>query len=309
MKFNEIELSNLDFKGEEKNTLYVIGNGFDLYHHVKSRYKDFADWLSKEKPVFLQAMNCIFSELDPNPNTLWSNFEEALGSYDIDEIYNCYYKRPEDSLGKNKWDIAAERVVKQVSDVCKKIRPLIKRWAENEINIEAVKENTILKNLFSPKSKYLTFNYTKVLESVYHIPPIQICHIHGVVDEDEELITGHNIIGKIGGDLTSQTDEEEKAKQNIIRVMNNLAKDPKQRIVLNEAFFLGLEDITNVVVLGHSLADIDMGYFGRLLSQISQEAHWYFAYHFIKDKNAIQRFVQPAKLQKRRIQNHIIFKF
>ena len=28
-------------QGKEKETLYIIGNGFDLYHGVKSKYKHF----------------------------------------------------------------------------------------------------------------------------------------------------------------------------------------------------------------------------------------------------------------------------
>ena len=36
-----------DFKGQEKNMLYFVGNGFDLFHDLKTRYIDFHDWLIK----------------------------------------------------------------------------------------------------------------------------------------------------------------------------------------------------------------------------------------------------------------------
>ena len=30
--------------------LYIIGNGFDLNHELKTRYTDFKEWLKNKKP-------------------------------------------------------------------------------------------------------------------------------------------------------------------------------------------------------------------------------------------------------------------
>ena len=35
-----------DLKGFEKEILYIIGNGFDLYHGIPTSYKDFYCWLN-----------------------------------------------------------------------------------------------------------------------------------------------------------------------------------------------------------------------------------------------------------------------
>ena len=43
------------------------------------------------------------------------------------------------------------------------------------------------------RSIYLTFNYTKTLESYYSIPPKRVFHIHGTTDNPGSIITGHNL--------------------------------------------------------------------------------------------------------------------
>ena len=30
---------------ENKHTLFIIGNGFDITHEIKSQYSDFAEWV------------------------------------------------------------------------------------------------------------------------------------------------------------------------------------------------------------------------------------------------------------------------
>ena len=36
-----------ELKGQEKSTLFIIGNGFDKYHGLKTSYNDFREWLIK----------------------------------------------------------------------------------------------------------------------------------------------------------------------------------------------------------------------------------------------------------------------
>jgi hypothetical protein len=35
------------------NKLYVIGNGFDLYHGIKSSYSDFMHYVKKQTLIYL----------------------------------------------------------------------------------------------------------------------------------------------------------------------------------------------------------------------------------------------------------------
>ena len=59
--------------------LYILGNGFDLAHGLKTRYSDFRDYLAKKQ------RNKISSLLDTlesvyDQDKLWSDFERALGN-------------------------------------------------------------------------------------------------------------------------------------------------------------------------------------------------------------------------------------
>ena len=33
---------------EKKHTLFIIGNGFDIAHEIKSQYSDFAEWVQQQ---------------------------------------------------------------------------------------------------------------------------------------------------------------------------------------------------------------------------------------------------------------------
>ena len=52
-------------QGKEKETLYIIGNGFDLYHGVKSKYKHFYCWLNlNDHEEFVNEMEMFFPRLE-----------------------------------------------------------------------------------------------------------------------------------------------------------------------------------------------------------------------------------------------------
>jgi len=277
-------------KDVEENTLFIIGNGFDLYHGALTKYKHFCCWLNLNGAEnFVTEMQQVFHMLDGKVDSLWSNFEEALGYYDIDKIYSYYYKSPEDSLGVNKYEIASNKVADSVRRLHNKIRPEMKKWA-NQIPLNDIEQKFEL----SSQSWYLTFNYTKLLENIYGIPTEHICHIHGCIDDSEELITGHDQ-SFIQPDYNAQSDEEERAKEKIRVILNDLSKNPKKQINENETFFLSLPEIKHIVVIGHSLADVDLRYYGEVLSVINKNVIWHFTYYSEEDKKRINSFKQKCK--------------
>ena len=279
-------------KDAEKNTLFIIGNGFDLYHGALSKYKHFCCWLNLNgSEDFVTEMQQVFHKLDGKADSLWSNFEEALGYYDIDKIYRYYYQIPDDSQDGNKYAIASNMVADDVQRLCNKIRPEMKRWASH-ISVNNIEQKFELPT----QSWYLTFNYTKILENIYDIPAGHICHIHGCIDDSEEIITGHDQ-SFIRPNYNSQSDEEERAKEKIKDILYAYYKDQKKQIDKNETFFLSLPEIKHVVVIGHSLADIDLGYFGKVLSLTNKNTIWHFSYHSEDDKKHVDKFKWQCKKQ------------
>ena len=51
-----------------REDLYIIGNGFDLAHGIKSKYSDFRDFLASNQLELYQGLQEFFDE-----DYLWSN--------------------------------------------------------------------------------------------------------------------------------------------------------------------------------------------------------------------------------------------
>lgn len=263
-----------DLKDEEKRTLFIIGNGFDLYHGAKSKYRHFYSWLNlNDHEDFVDEMDWFFPNLNSYPSRdLWSNFEIVLNNYSANNLYQQLREQP-----NNPWD--KEQLHKSLAElkhiVCN-MRPLMKEWAQH-INI-----NNLPKKLqLSKESRYLTFNYTKILEDVYDIPQDKICHIHGSIDSDEVLV-GHGLTKAPEYCNNAKTAEEEFVCGKIAEIMQQLYKQINSHIK-ETPFFNSLQDITNVIIIGHSMSSIDMPYFCGICDKINSDSHWYFSSYGYSD--------------------------
>nr|WP_311460895.1 bacteriophage abortive infection AbiH family protein [uncultured Prevotella sp.] len=281
---------------QNKETLFIIGNGFDLYHGILSSYANFRRWLlSNDYSYFVNQLDFIF---DRTLNIdLWSDFENALGSYDYDSLYHEYadeIKIDYDHMMRS----AAQKEdapISAIRDILADIQPIFAEWVDS-IVIKGIKP---VLTLFT-EAKYITFNYTKTLECVYGIPTNNILHIHGCVGNIEDIVVGHGNI--INPHLALSKDEdmtvyEENGKTQIIESMNELAKDVKGIMSKHMNFFKSLSNIQHVIVYGHSLSDIDRPYFELIKKSISPIADWRFSQHSQNDINQIRYLVTELKIQ------------
>ena len=55
----------------ESRHLYIIGNGFDLYHGAESRYQDFRTYLCRKRPHIASGFD-LFSARGPGTNAFQS---------------------------------------------------------------------------------------------------------------------------------------------------------------------------------------------------------------------------------------------
>lgn len=69
---------------DESNTLFILGNGFDMMHGVRSSYYSFRDSMKKEDPV-----RKVLEEYFDVPD-LWANLEESLAHFDLNRMCNGY---------------------------------------------------------------------------------------------------------------------------------------------------------------------------------------------------------------------------
>ena len=270
------------FEGEERNTLYFIGNGFDLFHGVKSKFIHFYSWLNLKDEVheqFANDMEELFTSSCVHGNLLWRDFEEALGKLDVDGIHNRFSGQEENIFYDEEYQKRASQCILEVTN---RIPVYLREWIK-DTNISEVQKKLAL----SKKSIYFTFNYTLLLENVYEIPREHILHIHNSLMDSKPLITGH---------LTSFREKYndndsiniERSKQNIIQEANRLRKPVDKLIDENRSFFDSLANIKYIVVFGHSLSEIDRRYFTEVVNHVHDDAHWYFV---VKDDEAEEKYM------------------
>lgn len=267
-----------DLKGHERNTLYIIGNGFDLFHDLNTRYSDFHDWLIQYgHDDFVSAMEQIFPCLKDGKPLLWTDFEKALGVFDPVKIHRDFFQGRDDGwFNKN----IQNSVVDRIKPYINKIPKLLREWVDS-IPLDNVQR---LLNL-SDKSLYLSFNYTLLLEKVYLIPPQRVLHIHESISGDKPLVTGHTVTyHKAFNDKSVNVEE---SVERITDALNNLRKPVIELIKENHCFFDSLENITHVVVFGHSLSEIDRLYFTEVWHHVHDDAIWFFVG---RDENSMKYY-------------------
>ena len=245
-----------DYKSKEDGVLYIIGNGFDLYHGLRSRYIDFHNWLLKDHKDYVDNMQYIYPKIKDNEYELWSDFELALESNrDLLELHD-HYKGQDDLLSKDKQKTYA---AEQIKKIINQTQPLLEEWAQSFEYDKIEKVLPLGKN-----SKYITFNYTKTLEEVYNIKgEDHVLHIHGVVGEGN-IITGY---GYDRNETPVGSPIERYSQETIKNELTKLRKPTTSIWLRHSDFFEKLGHITTIIVIGHSLADVDRPYFEFLLQQ------------------------------------------
>lgn len=281
-----------EIEQQSKETLIIIGNGFDLASNIKSSYSDFKQWLQiNGKHRLIGLMDTFFS----NQRDVWGDIEKALGEYDEDSILE--YCKPDEEIDYDH----PTRSMAAVEDSPEWIfRPVLDEFTEafkdwvNSIDIANAKKVREL----PVECKYLTFNYTETLETIYGIPESNILHIHGSRILDKEYIIGHN---NFRNPDEAYNDESQmlylqEAWSKIIGWMNDLVKDSTSIIQQNKGFFYNLANIKKVIVYGHSFYEVDWPYMEEIVKHIGTVKPWIISYYSQKDLEQINKFMTKVGL-------------
>lgn len=286
------------------NTLYIIGNGFDCYcHEMKTKYKDFRDYLIELYPdseevygVPLQTLTpdhhgydfadedivaYIVQVLDTCQGDDWSDLESALGA-DIYEVFEDEFDNIDmndddndifNSIGKN------QENGHTIATIFDKVKELFFDWVNKclgEISYDEVECKTNYRMILRENlddSYYINFNYTYTLEKVYGIDADKVWHIHGQVgDCYEKILFGHG-----NNSLTF----DEKSRWGAVDFFDELAeklrKDTSKVIDENKNKFVALKDVKKIYSSGFSFSDVDMVYIQELCNYINPSTvAWYF---------------------------------
>src|ERR1035437_1833809 len=170
-------------------TLYIIGNGFDLYHGRNSSYKDFKKFLAIKNPEVLEKLEDYLGG-----KSLWSDFEEALARLDTEKIveecenYLQSYS-VEDWKDSYNHDYQYE-INKRIDLITEEMRKLFTEWV---LQIQLTEEAYTKKIYLYNNSVFLSFNYTNTLEKLYKVQAKNILYIHNKATNNKStLILGHS---------------------------------------------------------------------------------------------------------------------
>jgi len=264
--------------------LYIIGNGFDVHHQIKSKYSDFKNYVEEQDNDLYELLEKYF-----NTDELWSDFEETLAYIDTDTITDDASNFLV-SYGADDWSDAYHHdyqyEIEQALDlVTVKLRTHFTNWIL-QLDIPNSHQANIDVN-----SIFLNFNYTNTLEQVYEIPQDRIIYIHNkAVDKDSILILGHSR-GFEENDSFSKEDDEDtdprvaQGNDLLDDYFKQTYKDTDTIIHENSSFFNNLGEIEEVYILGHSMSQVDIKYFQIIKSKVAENAQWTMSYYSENEKN------------------------
>ncbi|SDP76227.1 bacteriophage abortive infection AbiH family protein [Clostridium gasigenes] len=269
--------------------LFVIGNGFDLAHGLKTLYGDFRDYLEEEDWSYLEALEnmygfCIDSKKEWVKEYLWKDFETNLSNIDEATIIDGGEYM---DLGLEGGDIGVEDTLdeywQEQYGFIERLNEFVMSWIK-KIDIDTTIRTDVIDA--DTSNKFITFNYTLLLEEMYKVDKYNILHIHGSIDEDDtEPVIGHGNKEKMMQfrEVAKEASEEYYEKKSSIynavaNYYERTLKNVDYFLMCNRSFFKKLEDVKSISVIGHSLGDVDMPYFKGIKENVNKDTIWNIYY-------------------------------
>lgn len=249
--------------------LYIIGNGFDLWHGLPTGYDRFYAFAKEMLDELENYYSFDVAHVGP-----WRDFEKSLGCFDWLQFYEAH----------NHIDVASESfrpsevygleddLTEQADHHVEAIRESFREWVEG-IDISVAEK----KLAFPQDASFITFNYTPTLQTIYGISDERVFHVHGRADKFDDLIFGH------GGTMEEapELDENGDSNRTMFSDAEGAAKYPfyalqkpvSEVLEKNRNLFDSVAHVSEIIVVGHSLNKIDLPYFGKLAA-CAPNARW-----------------------------------
>ena len=249
------------------DTLYIIGNGFDLHHGLDTSYKNFRDNVVLKTPNLRKLLLDLYGDAI-NEDMWWSDFEAKLSDIDYNHLLNSD-------------NGVAMGGMKVQNFLTGQLPPLFGKW------IKSIKlKNAPEKQLDIDKDAlFFTFNYSLVLEIIYEVNKDNIWHIHNSIEEVDKIIVGHD---SDLNTLISNYNLNRGNKQYNSWIVDNIipwaakgAKGVNKRIEENMENFNKYSTIKHIISMGFSFNEIDMPYIKAIISSNynKNDIDWTIYYH------------------------------
>ena len=296
--------------------LYIIGNGFDRGHDLKTTYWDFRAYLEKYAEEFLVEFEKMYgitpidvtdwrirqhyTEIMERRNKqakaiLWKNFENDIASINIEDIMS-FSSSIVESLDLESGLVGIEDTLNQYWDDQYKFIQNLQEYLSKWVRQVRLSKATQRKREFIDNchDAFLSFNYTNTLEKVYRVCSEHVVHVHGGLTPFcfDEPIIGHGCREKISEyralaiTAENQFDEASTSIYNAIAdYFERTLKDTDACIACHMDFFNQLFDVDEVTVIGHSLGKVDFPYFQLVMHKVKPDARWTI-YYYTPDERA-----------------------
>lgn len=257
----------------KKDTLMIIGNGFDIWQGLNTSYAQFQAYYLAHRDAILKKLHIkkhtileedgtayqitdveiIYGDpFDPSElsDTFWGSFEASLSDVDAERI-NLFFGKEKSGLR------AMKRSVKNASRILKEA---FCGWIAS-ITIDA---KTPAYD-FGDSCLFINFNYTDTLLKRFQIDSEDEFHIHGEASDKQSIVFGHSDhpqqpieeLARFGGRFQGLYLIEE--------LLYETDKHVHENIFMLTAFLavhgVNKEDIKDIYVLGHSMSPPDLEYF------------------------------------------------
>lgn len=252
--------------------LYVIGNGFDLHHGIPSTYREFARFLERSDRSVYRLIDRYFAV----DSSFWFAFEERLAEFDEQQaVDDC--SQFLDDKGGGDFQYELQQIADGLTDG---LREEFSRWVRS-LRIPWLAEVANPVSL-DADALFLTFNYTATLERTYGIALDQILHIHGSAEAlDDKLVLGHAWERRPEDSLNFKPDgpdDDWRVRDGIEYIDEYFAatlKPTAEIIARNAPFFTRIAPVREIVILGHSLAEVDQPYIEAIMDKVDlQRTRW-----------------------------------
>lgn len=289
--------------------LYIIGNGFDLYHGLDTKYQTFAKYLAEKDSEVYELLLTYYYLPDISEDPVrdedyaeWANFESALADLDYEQVLDDN----SDSAANpgspdfrdrdwHTYQIEMEMIIEKLTG---RLLSIFNSFILSVTYPDNVDDKKIKLEL---DSVFLNFNYTTTIEKYYAINNTEICYIHNKsVDSESKICLGHGTdpsnfeenqpeppegldeegLEQWREHMSDQYDYSyESAKSEILSYYTKAFKNTQTMIANHIDFFEKLNGVENVFVLGHSISPVDLEYFKLVIEQIDKNAKWNVSYY------------------------------
>lgn len=283
--------------------LYIIGNGFDMHHGIKSGYSNYRKWLEENDPDLYERLREYY---DVDADEWWWQFEQSLGYPDMSDYIEqtAFENEPDfgsDDFRDRDYHAGQIQAEDEIGGLVQEIRDSFTEWVAS-LSLPLSDKKI---SLDQDDAYFINFNYTDTLQSVYNVSDENILSIHGNVTKGTDLVLGHNrtydeinteYVVELPEPPADLNDEDlaewydnhsddgedyihQSVRGEVVSQISSLRKNTAGIILANKKIFESLKDVKHIFVYGLSFSSIDTPYIDELISHIDKDTvQWKVSY-------------------------------